>query len=271
GEGDVLVTATSAGPGFFGTAHTSVWRLPADADAPMTHLADLFFRHVGSAHVRGDHATHLGREDGRWLVATSTWSDFPRDPKQREDARVGVTLSETDADLTRGQHVLTARPLDLPADPSSVGVWDPHLVREPGGQWLAGYVSARKFFDFHPMVAQGPTLDRLALRAACQDRRASEGTTIVQVGEDWKVLASDGRANRRTVRARFSVFDLDLVETGTVTAPYPTNLPWPTLIPPDPHTPGDRWRMITFNGAATGGPLAGYGTHGDVVLMREVV
>ena len=27
--------------------------------------------------------------------------------------------------------------------------------------------------------------------------------------------------------------------------------------------------MVTFNGAAAGGPLVGYGTHGDVVVMRE--
>ena len=270
GDGSVLLTATSAGPGFFGTAHTSVWRLPAGADGQLTHLSDLFFRHLGSAHVRGDHATHLVRDDGRWLVATSTWSDFPTDPKRRDDARVTVTLAETDADLIRGQHVLTTRPLDLPTDGASVGVWDPHLVRRPEGGWMAGYVSARRFFDFHPVLAEGPALDRLSLRAARTDRRATEGTTIVRVGDDWRVLASDGRANRRSTRARFPVLDLDLDEVGALAAPYPTNLPWPTVIPPDPARPGDRWRMVTFNGAAAAGPLAGYGTHGEVVLMCEV-
>jgi hypothetical protein len=66
------------------------------------------------------------------------------------------------------------------------------------------------------------------------------------------------------VRARFPVFDLTMQETGTLDAPYPTNLPWPTLARVD-----DGWLVATFNGRSAGGELLGYGTHGDLVLMRS--
>jgi hypothetical protein len=79
------------------------------------------------------------------------------------------------------------------------------------------------------------------------------------------VLASDGRDNRRRHRAAYPVFDLDLRQVGTVSAPYPTNLPWPTLVP----TP-QGMLMVGFDGAPSGGRLAGYGTHGAVVIAREV-
>ena len=59
------------------------------------------------------------------------------------------------------------------------------------------------------------------------------------------------------------MFDLDLRETGAIDAPYPTNIPWPTLVPD-----GDSWLMVAFNARAYGGPLPGYGTHGDLVFLR---
>lgn len=263
----LLLTATSAGPGTFSTAHTSVWLLAHDGG--LRHRGDLFFRRPDRAGVFGDHATHLVRDDGRWLVATSTWADFPADRRDHATASVGVTLAESTDDLTRGQHVLSTRALDLPTDGTSVGVWDPHLVRQPDGAWLVGYVSARRFFDFHPVLAAGPSLDALVLRGAATDRRATEGTTIARIGGQWRVLASDGRDNRRAVRGRFPVFDLDLAEVGTLDAPYPSNIPWPSVVPPDPGSPGDGWLLVTFDGAPAGGPSAGYGTHGDVVVMSE--
>ncbi|TWG91412.1 hypothetical protein L615_008000000100 [Nocardioides sp. J9] len=266
-DGSVMVSATSAGPGFFGTAHTSTWTL--DAQGEVRRGAVLFFQRPDRPGGYGDHATHVVRDGDRWLVATSTWSDFPADPRARRGARVGVTLAETTTDLTRGQHLLPTRALALPTDGPSVGVWDPHLVRDDDGSWLVGYVSARKFFDFHPVLASGPTLDELSLRRTAGDRTATEGTTLVRLDGAWRVLASDGRDNRRAVRGRFPVFDTDLREVGTIAAPYPTNIPWPTLVPPDPAVPGDRWRLVTFNGRPLGGPLAGYGTHGDLVVMRE--
>lgn len=257
--GRVLLTATSAGPGFFDTAHTSVWALDPDT-LDLAHRADLFFRRPDAPGAFGDHATHLVRDGDRWLVATSTWGDFDQ---RRPDARVRVTLAETTADLTTGRHLLDTRPLPLPTgELTSVGVWDPHLVRD-GDRWLVGFVTASRFFRFHPALASGPALDALSLRAADPTRTATEGTTLIRLGDRWRVLASDGRDGRRGQRERYPVFDLDLREIDTLSAPYPTNIPWPTLVP---H--GDSWLWVAFNGRRYGGALPGYGTHGEVVLMR---
>ncbi|GAA3677317.1 hypothetical protein GCM10022237_40930 [Nocardioides ginsengisoli] len=270
--GAVLFTATSAGPGFFDTAHTSVWALTRDDE--IEHRADLWFGRPDAPGVYGDHATHLLRDDAhdRWLVTTSTWSDFPADKRERVAGRLRITLAESRDDLTSGQHLLPTRELPLPTPDGvpSVGVWDPHLAFDAAtGAWLVGYVSARRFFDFHPVLASGPTLDDLTLRGAATERRATEGTTLVRLGDTWRVLASDGRDNRRAIRARFPIFDTSLREIGALAAPYPINIPWPTVVPPDPDVPGDEWRLVTFNGRPAGGALAGYGTHGDVVIMRS--
>ncbi len=259
------LTATSAGPGFFGTAHTSVWRLELDGHR-LTHTADLFFRRPDRPGVFGDHATHLVRDGEDWLVATSTWGDFDRtDP----EATVAVTLARTRADLLHGRHVLDTAALPLPTDGfTSVGVWDPHLVRTDlgdGPQWLVGYVSARRFFDFHPVLAGGLSLDALTLRAAVPGRRATEGTTLVRWDGAWRVLASDGRDGPRRHREQYPVLDLDLVETGSLDAPYPTNIPWPTLAA----LPDGRWLMITFNGRGVGGRVVGYGSHGDLIVLES--
>jgi len=260
-DGKVLLTATSAGPGFFDTAHTSVWALDPVSLA-LDHLSDLYFGRDGG--VYADHATHLVRDGASWLVATSTWADFPHDHRRRADARVGITLARTDADVLGGRHLLTSEPLHVPTEPlDSVGVWDPHLVRTER-EWLVGYVSARKYFDFHPALAAGPRLDELTLRAAATDRRATEGTTIVRLGEQWRVLASDGRDNPPGLRAAYPIFDLDLRQIDTLRSEYPTNLPWPTLV-----RVGHHWLHVAFDGTPAGGGLLGYGTHGTVVISRS--
>lgn len=260
-DGSVLLTATSAGPGFFPTAHTSVWALdPVTYD--LVHRGALYFRRDGL--VYGDHATHLVRDGDEWLVATSTWGGFKAPDAKDPDkpwSPVGVTIARSREDLTRGEHVLDTAPLTLPTD--GVGVWDPHLVRRDG-EWLVGYVSAKKYFDFHPMLASGPSLDALTLRAARTDRTATEGTTLLPLGGTVVVGASDGRDNPRRVRARYPIFDLDLNEVAELRSAYVTNLPWPTLIPL-----GEEWLHVAFDGTPHGGRLAGYGTHGEVVLSRS--
>jgi hypothetical protein len=255
----LLLTATHAGPGFFDAAHTGVWSLDPET-LSLTHRADLFFRRRDRSGVYGDNATHLLRDGDAWLVATSTWGDFSG-PRRR--ATVGVTLAQSSDDLLSGRHVLDTRPLSLPTDGlRSVGTWDPHLVREDG-RWLVGFVNARRFFDFHPVLAEGETLDDLRFAGAAADRHATEGTTLLRTDGRWVVLASDGRDGRRGQRERFPVFDTTLREIGALDAPYPTNVPWPTLV-----RERDGWLMVAFNGRSEGGRLVGYGSHGDVVLMR---
>ncbi|MFC6286435.1 hypothetical protein ACFP3Q_18420 [Nocardioides sp. GCM10027113] len=264
-DGDrLLLTATSAGPGFFPTAHTSVWAL--DPRRPtLEHRADLFFRRPDRPGVFGDHATHLVRDGDRWLVATSTWADFDT----QRNPTVAVTLAETGADLLRGRHVLDTRALPLPTDGlESVGVWDPHLLRHDD-RWYVGFVSASRWFRFHPALASGPSLDELRLDGAATDRTATEGTTLVRLDDGWHVLASDGRDNPRPFRARYPVLDLALEEVGVLDAPYPTNLPWPTLVR-ERTRDGDGWLLVTFDGTPYGGRLVGYGSHGDVVLARTL-
>ncbi|MCD6641117.1 MAG: hypothetical protein LT071_14555 [Nocardioides sp.] len=266
-EGLLWFTATSAGPGFFDTAHTSVWSVdPSSLD--LAHRADLWFRRPDVPGVYGDHATHLVRDGAQWLVATSTWGDF-EEPRTRADRRaqssLRVTLAETTAGLLTGTHVLDTRELPLPTDGlDSIATWDPHLVHHQG-RWLVGFVSAPKFFSFHPALAGGPALDRLQLLGADRSRRATEGTTLLPLEGTIRVLASDGRDGRRGQRAAYPVFDLSMAQTGVVDAPYPTNIPWPTVARLDDGS----WLMLTFNGRRSGGALLGYGTHGDLVVMRS--
>lgn len=250
-DGRALLTATSAGPGGFRTGHCSVWSLdPTTFD--LEHRADLYTRRGPHGRVYGDHAVHLVRDGERWLLASSTWGDF-----DRRTHPVGVTLAETTADLTCGAHVLDARPWHLPTDGlRSVGVWDPHLVRTGDG-WLVGYVSAVKYFEFHPVLASGPDLDNLRFRGAGTGPE-TEGTTLARLGGQWRVLASDRRQHR------YPVLDVDMRQVGALDAHYPTNIPWPTLIAlPDVDL------LVGFNGTPYGGPLVDYGSHGEVVVQRR--
>ncbi len=271
---EVLLTASSAGPGGFRTAHTSVWAFDPtrveDGGAALTHRGDLFFRRPladDRAGIYGDHATHLVRHGAQWLVATSTWGTFDL----KRHPHVATTLARSDADLTRGQHRLDTVALDLPTDGfTSLGCWDPHLVRtsgDDGDGWLVGFVSAERWFRFHPALASGTDLDSLSLRSAETGRIACEGTTLVHTDGRWWVLASDGPDSRRAERCSYPVFDLDLVQQGVLEADYPSNIPWPTLLPEDVEH-GAGWCLLGFEGTPYGGPLLGYGTHGDVVVQR---
>ncbi|WP_435742342.1 hypothetical protein [Nocardioides sp. SYSU DS0663] len=258
------LTATSAGPGFFDTAHTSVWSLDPTTLA-LTHTGDLFFRRPGGRpRVLGDHATHLVRDGDRWLVATSTWGDFDR------RRAVGVTLARSREDLLRGTHVLDAGPLHLPTDGlASVGVWDPHLVRTGPGEWLVGFVNARRYFEFHPALAGGPDLEQLRLLGSDPRRRATEGTTLLRHGHEWWLLASDQRERSYPAHPVSPGEHGPLRRTARLDAPYLSNIPWPTLVPLA-QGEGGGWLLVTFDGTGAGGRLPGYGTHGDVVVMRSV-
>ena len=77
------------------------------------------------------------------------------------------------------------------------------------------------------------------------------------------MLAADGRDGPRGAREQWVVLDADLRELGRLDAAFPTNIPWPTLV-----TDGDGWLLVTFDGTPHGGRVCGYGTHGDVVVLR---
>lgn len=258
----LLFSATHAGPGFFDTGHTGVWSFDPDT-FQIAHRADLFFLRAdasGAPGAFGDHATHVVRHDGSWLVATSTWSDFDLRRPQ-----VGVTLARSTADVLNGEHLLAAQPLELPTSGlGSVGTWDPHLVHD-GERWVVAFVSARSYFRFHPAVASGPSLNRLDLLAADVDRRACEGVILARMDPDstaWSLLASDGPDSPAAIRQQYPVFDLAMNQTGTLRAPHPSNIPWPNVV-----RHGSGWLMVTFDGTPAGGPLIDYGTHGDVLVM----
>lgn len=263
----LLLSATHAGPGFFDTGHTGIWAFDPRRHE-LTHRSDLFFHRPHTSDARrgelgvfGDHATHVLGEDDAWLVTTSTWSDF-----DLAAPRIEIVLARTGEDITAGEHVLSATPWRLPTTGlDSRGVWDPHLVHD-GDRWLVTYVSAQEFFRFHPVLAAGPDLEHLALIGADTNRLECEGVTLVPpgLGKDWLLLASDGPKSRRGRRHRYPAFDLSVTQVGTLEAPHPSNIPWPSVV-----REGDGWLLVTFDGTPAGGPGAGYGTHGDVLVMRD--
>lgn len=269
-DGRLLLSATCAGPGFFDTAHGGIFALDVDT-FELTHLSDLWFERPDVPGVFGDHALHVVRDNSgpapQWLIATSTWSDFHAEHNPRVRATLACVPASADLahdPLLRGEHLLPTRELPLPTDGlASVGVWDPHLFRD-GNLWRVAYVSARKYFVFHPALASGATLDTLTLDAACTNRKATEGTTFARLDGTLRVLASDGRDGQRGRRERYCVLDLDLRDVGTLDAPYPSNIPWPSLA-----TVGGRDLLVTFDGTPAGGDLLGYGTHGDLVVMAR--
>jgi hypothetical protein len=257
-DGRLLLTMTHAGPGFAATGHCGVWAMEPESFG-LTPLSTLYFRRDGLVH--GDHATHLVRDGDRWLVAASTWGDFDR-------SWVGITLAETAADLLSGEHVLDAAPVELPLaglPHQTVAAWDPQLARIDG-HWHLAFVAARKFWSFHPVLARASRPGALAdfeLVASADDRTGTEGPQLRRICGEWRLLASDGPDNPPELARRFPVFDLALREVGPLDAAYPTNIPWPSVVEHD-----GEWLMPTFDGTRYGGKLPGYGTHGDLLVLR---
>ena len=86
--------------------------------------------------------------------------------------------------------------------------------------------------DARPRCRCGPPLT---------SRRATEGTTLVRWDERWRVLASDGRDNPRRHRAAVPRARPRPAPDGApLDAPYPTNIPWPTLAP----LPDGDWLLV---------------------------
>lgn len=254
-DGKAFFTATCAGLGFFQQAHWGVFTLDLDDPTRFEQVAQLFSRRDGL--LLGDHAGQVVRDDerDRWIVATSSWGDFAFDG-------VHIRHVVTSEDVLQGVHVLDTEPTALP---SRLSAWDPGLTRIDG-RWHVSFVESpsQDPFDFHPALAVGPEGKDwdadLELVGSATDLHQCEGPIMAQVGGEWWLLASDGDGRA------YPVFDLQLKRRGELDAPYETNIPHPQLVPLE----GGRFLLVTFDGTQYAEDLLGYGTHGDVLIMREV-
>jgi hypothetical protein len=279
-DGRMFLTATCAGLGFFRQAHWGVFALdPAElasrlgasdgsdgADSRdvlrLEQTAQLFSRRDGL--LLGDHAGQLVRDGDRWLVAVSSWGDFA------PHRGVYVRQATTTDDLLDGVHVLDTEPVRMPTDRGS---YDPGMTLIDG-RWHVSYVESvsHQPSRFHPALAVGPAgaahwTEGLERVGETPELAFCEGPIIARpdgpAGPDgldgeWRVLASDGRARR------YRVFDLAMRRLGDLDAPYGTNLPHPQIF----DLPDGQRVMVTFDGTPYAKRVLGYGTHGDVVVMR---
>jgi hypothetical protein len=265
----VFLTMTHGGLAFFETAHWGVWTLDL-SNNKLEPVGKMFFKRDGAESLHGDHAGHLVRDEDndRWIVATSTWGDFAGDRVDVHYATVPLTT-----DLLHGVHVLETQQLKLPVDalPSeAVGQWDPHLVRIDD-RWYVAFVNAREFFDFYPALARserGGDFTDLFLVGCDPSKNETEGVTLQHVDGRWFVLASNGDNSPEGIRDQYPVYDLMMAQVGTLDAPHPSNIPWPTVFPTAASRRRTRWMMVTFDGTAWYRDVLGYGSHGKVLVMQ---
>ncbi len=256
-DGSPYLTATCAGMGFFHAAHWGVFTLDLGDPTSLRQVAQLYSRRDGL--LLGDHAGQIVVDEasGRCLVGVSAWGDFGH-----QGSRVHVRQATTGLDVLSGVHVLDTEPMALPTD---VGCWDPAITRIDG-RWHVGFVESPSQgdpFDFHPALAAGPAggepLDGLELVGADTGLEQCEGPVLQRVDGEWSLLASDGR------HRAYVAYDLAMRRReGTLDAPYGSNIPHPQLVP----LPAGGWWLVTFDGTQFAKPQLGYGTHGDVVVMR---
>jgi len=269
-DGKAYFTFTQAGLAFFETAHWGVWTIDLRT-YELEQVGNLFFQRDGADTVLGDHAGHIvvdGRND-RWIVANSTWGDFAF-----EDVHINYLTLPLSRDLLHGVHVLRSRPLQVPVDQlptAHVGQWDPHLVRIRN-RWYLGFVNASKFFVFFPALARtagGADFTELdELVGADTAKVATEGTVLQRFGGTWYLLASNGDDSPEAIQDQYPVYDLRMEQLGVLDAPHPTNIPWPMVFPVPLRGDRDRWLLVTFEGTQYYEDVLGYGTHGDVIVMR---
>ena len=251
-------TATQAGLSFFQAAHWGVWTLDLDDPRRVEQVANLFFHRDGL--VLGDHAGQIvvDDRDGGFHLAMSSWGDF-------DFKGVHVRYVRTHEDVLSGVHVLDSVRFPLPTDQSS---WDPAMVRIDD-RWYVGFVESPyqdpvKGFNFHPALARsapGGKLTKLTRVGADLSRGQTEGIIIQKVGGRWYLLASDGDERQ------YRVYDLSMRLLGFLNAPYGTNIPHPQIVP-IPQGGRTYYLLITFNGTQYYESVLGYGTHGDLIIMR---
>jgi hypothetical protein len=257
-KGKLYFTATQAGLSFFQAAHWGIWTLDLDEPHRVEQVATLFFERDGF--VLGDHAGQIvaDEREGGFHVAVSSWGDFAF-------KGVHVRYCRTFENILSGVHVLKSARMSLPTD---VSAWDPSMVRI-GGRWYVGFVESpyqdpARGFNFHPALARsdrGGSLNRLSKVGADLSRDQTEGTILQKVGGRWYLLASDG-ADRQ-----YRVYDLSMKLLGFLKAPYGSNIPHPQVVPIFKRGQTS-YLLITFEGTQYHEKLLGYGTHGDLIIMR---
>jgi hypothetical protein len=257
-NGKLYFTATQAGLSFFQAAHWGVWTLDLDEPHRVEQVATLFFERDGF--VLGDHAGQIvaDEREGGFHVAVSSWGDFAF-------KGVHVRYCRTFENILSGVHVLKSARMSLPTD---VSAWDPSMVRI-GGRWYVGFVESpyqdpARGFNFHPALARsdrGGSLNRLSKVGADLSRDQTEGAILQRVGGRWYLLASDG-ADRQ-----YRVYDLSMKLLGFLKAPYGSNIPHPQVVPIFKRGQTS-YLLITFEGTQYHEKLLGYGTHGDIIIMR---
>jgi hypothetical protein len=144
-----------------------------------------------------------------------------------------------------------------------MGTWDPSFTRVDQ-RWHVAFVESpsQAPFDFHPALAIGAVAGAydkgLELVGIDDTVHECEGPIIAQLDGEWRVLASNLDLRE------YPVYDLRMQRVGVLDAPYLTNIPHPQIV----DLPGGGHLMVSFDGTPYGMKVLGYGTHGDVVVMR---
>jgi hypothetical protein len=253
-DGRMYLTATCAGLGFFTQAHWGVFAYhPGRVEGGLEQTAHLYSRRGGM--LLGDHAGQIVRDGDRWHVAVSSWGDFT------PERGVHVRHLTTGEDLLHGLHVLDTERTPMP---TRRGSYDPGMTRIDG-RWHVSYVESvsHRPSRFHPALAVGPQgagswYDGLQRVGEVDELDFCEGPVLGRVDGQWRVLASDGKARS------YPVFDLAMRRVGDLDAPYGSNLPHPNVV----DLPDGSRLILTFDGTPHARRVLGYGTHGDVLVLR---
>lgn len=258
-DGRLMLTFISAGMGFAQQAHWSVWAVPPEAPERMEQVGALFFKHDGL--VNADHAGQIVYDDDTdEFIALTCTGNIPT-------PGVSIRHARTSVDLLSGVNVLPNEHFDLPAT-GGHSAWDPGLTKIDS-RWHLTYVDVvamQPQLTFHPVLAAAePGADyRDPLRVLGADIASgrTEGCVLQRFGGQWYVLASD-----ETVR-QYPVYDLSMRRVGALGAPYLTGTPFPQVVPVDRDGRAG-WLLITSDDTHFAQDFFGYGTHGDVVVMRS--
>jgi hypothetical protein len=299
-DNKLYFTLTNAGLGFFEKAHWGLWTMDLSDYTKIEQIGNIFWHNAGDrTKVLGHHAGQIVLDDAkdRWIVLVSSWGDFGPQGGDRAlepgvvtpnpaNPPVDILYDElsTSTNLLEGVHILEGKrhPVnDVPF--KTEGKWDPGLTRI-GDRWYLPYVIALDLFtDFQPALARSASgADHTGLEFVGADwgKRATEGSIIQKLGDQWRVLASCGDDEPRVLHDKYPMYFLEAANPdaeaaerllkfdGYLDAPHPTNIPHPMVVPIPLNTGNTKYIMITFNGTQYYEPLLGYGTHGDFYVME---